>query len=152
MIIRMHKFKSLPKTNVISECDFGQLDHLLQGKPNASTLSLEAMVLFSNKTAQWLNKKSQGEVKDLLQKAQSVAPEFKKLYEGEGSKCLRNRLSYSKLKNKHFKQLKRNLLDENEHFTQEIVQCGLWQTRDDIAKGLAIVKSNSAKLKALNPS
>ena len=44
--------KSVPKTNVISERDFGQLDRLLCEKPNASTLSLEAMVLFSNnKTA-----------------------------------------------------------------------------------------------------
>ena len=100
--------KSVPKTNVISERDFGQLDHLVREKPNASTLSLEAMVLFSNKTAQWLNKKPEGEVKDLLQKARSVAPEFKKLYE-ERRKQMRNRLSYSKLKNRHFKQLKRSL-------------------------------------------
>ena len=36
---------SAPKVNVISECDFAQLDRLLREKPNASTLPLEAMVL-----------------------------------------------------------------------------------------------------------
>ena len=37
--------QSVPKTNTISERDFGKLDCLLHEKPNASTLSLEAMVL-----------------------------------------------------------------------------------------------------------
>ena len=47
--------KSVPKTNTVSERDFAQLDRLLREKPNASILSLEAMILFSNnKTAKWL--------------------------------------------------------------------------------------------------
>ena len=49
-------------------------------KANGSTLSLEAMVLFSNsKTAQWLNSKPQAEVKVLLQKVWNAAPELKRL-------------------------------------------------------------------------
>ena len=48
--------KSVPKTNTISERDFAKLDRLLREKPNATTLSLEAIVLFSNnKTGKWLN-------------------------------------------------------------------------------------------------
>ena len=44
--------KSVPKTNTISERDSAQLDCFLREKPNASILSLEAMVLFcNNKTA-----------------------------------------------------------------------------------------------------
>ena len=43
--------KSVSKTNSVSQRHFGKLDRLLQEKPNANTLSLEAMVLFSsNKT------------------------------------------------------------------------------------------------------
>ena len=73
--------KSVPKTNVISERDFCQLDRLLREKPNASTLSLEAMVLSSNNNmAQWLNSKAQAEVKVLFQEARNAAPEFKQLY------------------------------------------------------------------------
>ena len=40
--------KSVPTTNVISERDFGKLDRFLCEKPNASTSSLEAMILFNN--------------------------------------------------------------------------------------------------------
>ena len=40
--------KSVPKTNVVSERDFAQLDHLLHQKPNATTLCLEGMILFAN--------------------------------------------------------------------------------------------------------
>jgi len=36
--------KSVPKTNTVSERDFAQLDRLLREKPNASILSLEAMI------------------------------------------------------------------------------------------------------------
>ena len=43
-----------------SERDFGRkLDRFLREKPNASTLSLEAMIMFTNnKTASWLNTKT----------------------------------------------------------------------------------------------
>ena len=35
--------KSVPKTNTVSERDFAKLDHFLREKPNATTLSLEAI-------------------------------------------------------------------------------------------------------------
>ena len=69
------------KTNVVSERDFGKLDRLLHEKPNATTLSLEAMILFSNnKTMNWLTSKSPEEVQHLLQAARKVAPEFRRLF------------------------------------------------------------------------
>ncbi len=39
---------SVQKMNTISEHDFAQLDRLLREKPNASTMSIEAMIMFSN--------------------------------------------------------------------------------------------------------
>ena len=51
--------KSTPKANVISERDFAKLDCLLRKKPNATTLSLEGMILFANnQVSQWLDSKS----------------------------------------------------------------------------------------------
>ena len=41
---------NLPKTNVLSEHDFGQLDRFLQEKPNATTLSIKIMVMLANVT------------------------------------------------------------------------------------------------------
>ena len=77
----INETKSVSKTNVVSERDFGKLDCLLREKPNATTLSLEAMILFSNnKTMNWLTSKSPEEVQHLLQAARKVAPEFRRLF------------------------------------------------------------------------
>ena len=54
---------------------------VLREKPNATTLSLEAMILFSNnKTMNWLASKSPEEVQQLLQAARKIAPEFRRLF------------------------------------------------------------------------
>ena len=83
---------SVPKTNTVSERDFAQLDRLLREKPNASILSLEAMVLFSNnKTARWLNEKSQAERSLLLQKARACGLELKSQYQACKRKLLEER-------------------------------------------------------------
>lgn len=85
--------KSVPKTNVVSERDFGKLDHLLREKPNASTLSLEAMILFSsNKTMKWLDSKSAEEVQHLLQIARQKAPEFKRLFKQRKQDIMEGRI------------------------------------------------------------
>ena len=73
------------------------------------------MVLFSNnKTAQWLNKKPQGEVKDLLQKARSVAPEFKKLYEERRKQMLEERAQLLKAKEQALQAAKEKSLRQKE--------------------------------------
>ena len=65
-------------TNTVSERDFAKLDRLLKEKPNATTLSLEAMILFTNnQAASWLRDKPIEEVQELMKKARSMAPEFK---------------------------------------------------------------------------
>jgi len=46
---------SVPKTNVISERDFAMLDRMMRDKPNATTVALEAMILYTNnQTQMWL--------------------------------------------------------------------------------------------------
>ena len=125
------------------------MDRLLREKPNASTLSLKAMVLFSNKTAQWLNSKPQAEVKVLLQKARSAAPEFKQLYADRRKQMQQEQTQLPKAKQQALQAAKEKALRQKEQLTQEIVQCGLWQTHD-IMKGLDMEKSKSAKIKALS--
>ena len=64
--------RSVPNSNVISERDFAKLDQFLREKPNATTLSLEGIILFSNnKTATWLQDKSPKEKEELFQKARN---------------------------------------------------------------------------------
>ena len=62
--------KSVPNSNTVSERDFAKLDRFLMEKPNATTLALEGLILFSNnKTAQWLRDKSPEEREILFTKA-----------------------------------------------------------------------------------
>jgi len=65
----------------ISKRDFSQLNCSLHQKPNASTLCLVGMILFTNnKTSKWLDSNSPEERQELFKKARTIAPEFKELY------------------------------------------------------------------------
>ena len=142
--------KSVPKTNTVSERDFAKLDHLLREKPNASTLALEAMVLFSNnKTAKWLQSKTKAEVAELMQKAREVAPEYKRLYTERKKKLQEDQIQLLTTKQRALQKSQEMSLRQKEHLTKDIVQCGLWQSSDEIFHGLAKHKTKSAKVKAL---
>ena len=130
--------RSVPKINTVSERDFAKLDHLLREKPNASTLALEAMVLFpKNKTAKWLHSKTKAEVAELMQKAREVAPEYKRLYTERKKKLQEDRIQLLQTKQKALQKSEEKCLRQKEHLTQDIVQCGLWQSPDEIFHGLA---------------
>ena len=69
---------TVKKTNTTSERDFARLDRLIREKPHATTLALEAHILFSNnKTAAWLATKSESETKAFLTAARKLAPQHK---------------------------------------------------------------------------
>ena len=84
--------KSVLKANTISERDFAQLDRFLREKPNASILSLEALILFcNNKTASWLNDKSPAERCELLHKSRSSSSGLKQQYQVQRKKLIEDR-------------------------------------------------------------
>jgi len=50
------KSQHVPTTNVVSERDFAVLDNLIRSKPNASSLSCEAYIMWlNNQTSTWLD-------------------------------------------------------------------------------------------------
>ena len=52
-------YGTISTTNVAPERDFEVLDRLFHEKPNAMSIALEAMILFShNKTASWVKNKA----------------------------------------------------------------------------------------------
>ena len=72
---------SVPTTNVSPERDFAILDRLMQQKPNANTIALEAMIMYSqNRTSTWLQGKSEEEKKKLLQTARNLVLVMKKKF------------------------------------------------------------------------
>ena len=103
--------KSVPKTNVVSERDFAKLDILLREKPNASTLSLDGIIMFStHKTGDWLCSKPEEERQKLLKTARSKAPEFRQLLQQRRQAMLDKRAriySQQKSKQSHTNLLKK---------------------------------------------
>ena len=146
----INETKSVSKTNVVSERDFGKLDRLLREKPNATTLSLEAMILFSNnKTMNWLTSKSPEEVQHLLQAARKVAPEFRRLFKQRKQIILDARIRALHEKQHALEAARIKQLRRKENLTKDIIQYGLWQSKEDIAEGVAKERSKAAKLRAL---
>ena len=146
----INETKSVSKTNVVSERDFGKLDRLLREKPNATTLSLEAMILFSNnKTMNWLTSKSPEEVQHLLQTARKIAPEFRRLFKERKQNILEARIRALHEKQHALEAARIKQLRLKENHTKDIVQYGLWQSKEDIAEGVAKERSKTAKLSAL---
>jgi hypothetical protein len=136
--------RSVPKTNTVSERDFAQLDRLLREKPNASVLSLEAMILFSNnKTGKWLNEKLPSERSELLQKARAHAPELRHLYQARKKKLLSDRAKVLQAKELTLKCLQEKKAREKEKLTQ------IYQTDEQMKEGLAKLKSKTGELRAL---
>ena len=73
---------SVPATNVRSERDFALLDRLMREKPNASTIAIEAMVLYcNNKTAKWLSQKSEEEKTQLFAACIKLGKQQRKIYQ-----------------------------------------------------------------------
>ena len=152
--------KSMPKTNVISERDFAKLDRLLREKPNATTLCLEGMILFvnklegmilfvNNKTSAWLDSKTVEEKQDLLKKARSLSPEFKRLYRARKQKLLEERSKILQAKQLQLEQMRQKKLQEKEKLTENILMYGLWQSREQVNEQLSKLKTKKEKVKAL---
>ena len=142
--------KSVPKTNTISERDFAKLDRLLREKPNAATMSLEALILFSNnKTSQWLHEKSTPEKEELLKKARACGPEFKQLYRARKQHLHEERAKILQAKQRALLRLQKKAMETKEKLTNDLMLYGLWQSESDIQTGLAKLKTKTEMLQAL---
>ena len=141
---------SVPNTNTISERDFAKLDRLLREKPNATTLSLESMILYSNnKTASWLHSKSSQERAVLITAARSKAREFRKIFHQRRQQMLKQRADYLQHKQLEGERRRRKVYEKKEKLTNSVMSDGLWQTREQVEVGLMSYRSKAAKLKAL---
>ena len=141
---------SVQKTNTVSERDFAQLDRLLREKPNATTMSLEAMVMFSNnKTAKWIKTKSAQEREDLFKLAREKGPKFRKIFKARRLEMLEEKAKQMREKQATAARKRVKERKEKEDLTQAIISMGLWQTTDQIEAGLSKLRSKTSKLKAL---
>lgn len=136
---------SVPTTNTVSERDFAKLDRLLREKPHASTLALEAHILFTNnKTSAWYASKSQEERKLLMETARRMSAKHKKTFK-DRLKTLEEKRAQAQLDRE--RQRERVLL-QKEKIT-EIIHSGLWLSFEDIDKSLDQCSSETQKREAL---
>ena len=144
------KTKSVPTINVISERDFAKFDGFLREKPNASTLSLEAMIMLTNnKTASWLNSKTVKEREEIMRQARSITPEFKRLYRNRRQKLLEERAKLLQAKRLQLERLQAKKLKKKEKLVQMILRYGLWQSKRQVQEELLKLKSKKEKVAAL---
>ena len=145
----LEKTKSVPNSNTISERDFAKLDSLLREKPNATTLALEGIILFSNnKTARWLREKSTRDREMLFAKARKIGPEFKSISYKE-SQLLEDQANVLREKQIALQTLQKKLFQEKEKLTEEIMTYRLWQSETQVSSALEKMKSSAENLKAL---
>lgn len=146
----MKETASVQKTNTLSERDFAQLDRLLREKPNATTMSLEAIVMFSNnKTAKWIQSKTVEERKQLFKQAREKGPKFRQIFKARRLALLEERARLVREKQATAAQKKIKERKDKESLTQDIISMGLWQTVSQVEAGLAKLKSKTSKLKAM---
>ncbi len=128
---------SAKTTNTISERDFAKLDRLLREKPHASTLALEAHILFTNnKTSKWFNQKSATDRSKMMEEARKNAPHYRKLYHQRISEIEENIIKQQCEREKKNKETERKLLLAREKITSEMINYGLWQSIDQVDSNL----------------
>lgn len=144
------EISSVPTTNVAPERDFAILDRLLHEKPNATSIALEAMILFShNKTASWLDKQSSKNKEQLFQVARTLAPTIKKKYVERRNEIEKKREDDLNRRQKEIARLQHKKSLEKEKLVEEIKSIGLWTKQSEVNKALDSIHTKTAKVKAL---
>ena len=141
---------SVPTTNTVSERDFAKLDRLLREKPHASTLALEAHILFTNnKTSAWFASKSQEERKLLMETARKMSAKHKKTFK-DRLKALEEKRTQAQLdRERQREETERRVLLQKEKITSDIIHSGLWLSLEDIDRSLEQCSSETQKREAL---
>lgn len=144
------KTKSVPTTNTISERDFAKFDRLIREKPHASTLALEAHILFTNnKTSKWLNQKSIAERSKMMEEARTNAPYYRKVYRQRISRIEKENSKRHDEKVKKNQEAERKLIEAKEKITTDIISHGLWQSISQMDSCLSGIKSETQKRAAI---
>jgi hypothetical protein len=142
--------KSVPSTNTVSERDFAKFDRLIRDKPNASTLALEAHILFTNnKTSTWFRQKTDAERAKIMQEARTNASHFRTTYRQRILEIEHKNLEQQQEKEKKNEEAERKLTEAKEKTTSEIINYGLWQSIAQIDSCLDGMNSESQKRVAL---
>ena len=124
--------KSMPKTNTISERDFGQLDLIKRTKPNISVLGMEASIMFSNnRTSNYLDTLDPKKKAKLLDDARKQGPKILAAYKERKQVLMEKRLATLKAKEDAKRKKEVDEMEEKTKLTNAVAKSGgLWTVED----------------------
>ncbi|XP_033730479.1 uncharacterized protein LOC117319875 [Pecten maximus] len=143
--------ESALKHNKSPEFIFGQLDHLISYRPNASVLANEAYLLYSyNKTSDWLHNLPDDEKKRVIESSRKEGRELRQKFKERLKEIEQKRLDAQKRKQLELKRLEQQRILKAENLTNDVCFYGLWQSVSQIEEGLSRLKGDKGEmLKAL---
>ncbi|CAC5406236.1 unnamed protein product [Mytilus coruscus] len=139
--------RNVSTTNIISERDFANLDRLQREKPNASTIAIEGMILFSNnKTLQWLDNLEPDRKKEVFKIARENAPKMIKNYRKQKIVIKEKHIELLNKRKEENLRLQQNKIDELNKIRGDVEKIGgEWKCQQEIADNL----NNIAKSKKI---
>ena len=144
--ILKEKSKAVIPHNKLSERVFGMLDNFISFRPNASTITNEAFIMFAfNKTSEWLENLPQEEKNKILQMCVTEGRELRKKFQ---DKChIIEETRRKKLEEKKLTLAKKeeNLLQQREKQTNDIIYYGLWQSKERLETALEEITEEQEK-------
>lgn len=144
------KSKSVIPHNVMSERVFGMLDRFITSRPNASTITNEAFIMFAfNKSSQWLDSLPEKERVDILTKSINEGREFRKQFQKRCTAISEKRKEALNEKKLALEKKSHNQQVQREKQTSDIIYYGLWQSVERMHTALGEIKSLTEKRKAL---
>ena len=130
-------------TNIVSERDFANLDRLRREKPNANTIALEGMILFTNnKTLHWLDNLDAEKKSTVLKMARENAPKMLQNYKEQKHIIQQKHIEILQKKKDEASLIKQRKNNEIIKIKQDIdTYGGQWLVEKDIEKSQHVTKS-----------
>lgn len=141
---------SVMKHNKLPEFIFGQLDHLLSFRPNASVLANEAYLMYAfNKTSQWLRDLQPEEREATIENSRKGGREIRKQFQERLKEIENKRLEAQRKKQGELERLERDRIRKAEEMTNELCYYGLWQSREQLEEGMGRISNEKELINAL---
>lgn len=142
--------RSAKKHNKLPEFVFGQLDHLMSYRPNATSLVNEAFIMYNhNKSREWLMGLSNEERYKAIEESRKEGRLFREQFKERLSEIEKKRLQLQKEKQKERERLDEQRLKRDEDLTNSVCFYGFWQSREEVNEGLGRLTSEREKINGL---
>ncbi|XP_066298380.1 uncharacterized protein [Branchiostoma lanceolatum] len=141
----------VPTTNVVSERDFAIVDNLIRAKPNATSLSLEAYLLWmNNETSDWLRSLSPEDKKKHMDYARTNAGKVHERFKEKNKAIKEKRLQTLMERQKEKEEKRKRARMKKVVLTEKVVNMGgVWRTPEEIDEKIGVLKQEKEKLDAL---